>query len=462
MGDGFGEVASAAGSAFSAAGSAASSATAIFGAGAGPWGAAAGAAISIASTLFSLHDKALDKAINASKQRVEELQAAYDKLEDSIGRAFGGGNSSYERTLQSYQQLANQTSAMGVTLSDSYKRIYTAMKDGGLSYKLSVMSKMFGAKAWEISISKEAISALDAIGSGEIKNKAGEVYRAEYASLVAQRAELESQLRNEQAKKKSDSSAISDYTDQIADLNDQITYFVQDLAEELYGIDFEDWAGQFSDSLVDAFKNGENAAEAFKDTANDILSSVANEMVKFNIIEPMFEELEETLFGKIDDNGNRTGGIATMENLFDAPEKVAAAISEWFNTKGEDMLNEVDAFLNVFNDATGGALTDSSSKSGLSASITGITEDTADLLASYVNAIRADLSAMRTMATEFYLKTMPDVTSTLGAQLASLKAIETNTLRTANGVEDIYDVASDTNDLMHKLTKSGSGVKLNV
>jgi hypothetical protein len=302
---------------------------------------------------------------------------------------------------------------------------------------------------------------LKSIGSGEIKNKAGEVYRAEYASLVAQRAELESQMRNEQAKKKSDSSVIEDYADQIADLNDQITYFVQDLAEELYGINFEDWSSQFSDSLVNAFRNGKNAAEAFKETANDILASVANEMVKFNIIEPMFEELEETLFGTIDANGNRSGGVATMENLFDAPEKVAKVISDWFNTKGTAMLEEVDSFLNVFNDATGGALTETS-KSGLSASITGITEDTADLLASYVNAIRADVSVLRAMATDFYYKTMPDVTSLLGSQLASLKAIEANTLRTANGVEDIFEVMKSTNDTIQKLTKSGSGVKLNI
>jgi hypothetical protein len=462
MGSGFGDVMSAAGSAFSAAGSTASSATAIFGAGAGVYGAIAGAAISVAGTLFGLHDKALDKAINNSKQRVEELQSAYDELEKSIDRAFGNGSSSFERAIKSYTQLMNQTSAMGVTLSDSSKSMYTALTGGIKSYKTSLWKDLWKKKGWEISINKEALAAINAIGTGTIKNKTGEVYRAEYASLVAQRAEIESQMRNEQAKKKSDSSAISDYADQIADLNDQITYFVQDLAKELYGIDFEDWAGQFSDSLVEAFRNGENAAEAFKDTANDILASVANDMVKLNIIEPMFEELEETLFGKIDANGNRSGGVATMENLFDAPEKVAAAISEWFNSKGELMVEEVDAFLKLFNDATGGSLTATSSKSGLSASISGITEDTADLLASYVNAIRADLSAMRTMATEFYLKTMPDVTTTLGAQLASLKMIETNTLRTANGVEDISDISKDTNDLLHKLTKTGSGVKLNV
>jgi hypothetical protein len=152
-----------------------------------------------------------------------------------------------------------------------------------------------------------------------------------------------------------------------------------------------------------------------------------------------------------------------LQTLFDEPEKVASVISEWFSTKGTDMINEVDAFLKIFDEATNNALTDNTTnKSGLSASITGITEDTADLLASYLNAMRADLSALRAMASDYYLKTMPDVTQTLGNQLATLKLIETNTLKTANNTADIAESVDDTYRLLKKATTSGSGVKLNI
>jgi hypothetical protein len=472
---------------------------------AGPWGAVAGAGIGMVTSLFELGDKAIQEAIEDSKQRLSELQSAYDNLNRSMERFNGNSSKSIERAITSYNQLLRQVDSMGGKLTDSYKKQYEVLINGFDNYaavfgakadleddavgilqnygyqlgeltdesreldeelqSIGVNSKLLNGITWKVQIDDEARDALKTIqNGGTVQSKSGQLYLSQYASLVAQRAEVEEQLQWEASRgKKKDQDKIDEYADQLAELNDEITNFIMDLADELYGINFEDWAGQLSDSLVTAFRNGENAAEAFKETTNDILSDIANNMVKYNIIQPMFDELEELLFGTVDASGNRTGGAATMQALFDAPETVAQTISEWFNSKGSDMIDEVNAFLKVFNDATGNSLTDNTTnKSGLSASITGITEETADLLASYLNAMRADLSALRSMASDYYMKTMPDVSETLGNQLATLKLIETNTLKTANNTADIAKIADDTYTLLKKATTSGSGVKLNL
>ena len=57
---------------------------------AGPYGAAAAAALSVVGSLFSQHDKKLEKSINRSKERVKQLQNFYKNVESQMERTLGG------------------------------------------------------------------------------------------------------------------------------------------------------------------------------------------------------------------------------------------------------------------------------------------------------------------------------------------------------------------------------------
>lgn len=50
---------------------------------------AAGAAMGLITGIAELHDKALDRSIEKSKQKVEQLQLAYKTVEDSMKYALG-------------------------------------------------------------------------------------------------------------------------------------------------------------------------------------------------------------------------------------------------------------------------------------------------------------------------------------------------------------------------------------
>ena len=468
LGSGLSDAASVAGSAIGGA-STMQGITSALGA-AGPWGAAAGAALGLISGIAQIHDKKLDKAIERSKQRVEELKAAYDNLNDSVERFGGTGTRAVEQQLALYEQLNEQVLRSGSSLSASYSAVYDALKNSGMyaehlkeqikSGELTArkLSKFFGTnvKVFSVEVDKEALKALEDVGVGG--TEALKTYQAQYVSLVAQRRELEGQLRDEESKKKSDSGKIADYQQQINELNGQIRYFIEDLAKELYAIDFDDWAGQISDALTNAFANGEDAALAFDDAVNNIMKNVANSILKNLVIAPMMEKLQQKLFG--DENGN--GGVfKSFEDLNNNTELAASTIKDFFDTEGNAMLDASQKFLEAFDKATGGALaaTGKSDTSGLSKGIQGVTEDTANQIGSYLNSIRQDVSVKRMLQEkffneEFFNEEFPKMSVIAQAQLRQLNAIAENTRRTAESNDAILEEISELRDDVHSAKQS--------
>lgn len=449
LGSGLSDAASVAGSAVGGA-STMQGITSALGA-AGPWGAAAGAALGLISGIAQIHDKKLDKAIERSKQRVEELKNAYDNLNDSVERFGGTGTRAVEQQLALYEQLNEQVQRSGSSLSTSYSTVYEVLKNSGryaenLKEQIKAgeltarkLSEYFGTnvKLFSVEADKEALKALEDVGVGG--TEALKTYQAQYVSLVAQRRELEGQLRDEESKKKSDSGKIADYQQQINELNGQIRYFIEDLAKELYAIDFDDWAGQISDALTNAFANGEDAALAFDDAVNNIMKNVANSILKNLVIAPMMEKLQQRLFG--DENGN--GGVfKSFEDLNDNTELAASTIKDFFDTEGNAMLDASQKFLEAFDKATGGALaaTGESDTSGMSKEIQGVTEDTANQIGSYLNSIRQDVSVKRMLQEKFFNDDFPKMSVIAQAQLQQLNEIARNTERNAQFTEEILDL----------------------
>lgn len=396
----------------------------------------------IIGSIAQLHDKRLERSIQRSKQRVEELKSAYDQLGKSIDRSLGG-DESIERAILLYEQLEEQVKRAGSPLTESYKMQFRVLKDEGLDYveelkkRIKSMESLpaglqrFMGLNFKIGVDKEALEALEKVGVGkELDNSVLKQYQAQYAGLVSQRAEIEGQLRNEEGKKKSDAGKIQDYKNQLAELNEQIAYFVEDLTKDLYGIDFQDWASQISDALTEAFANGEDAAQAFDNVVNNIMRSVANNILKNLVIQPMFEKLQDKLFGE-------KGLFKEFTDIQDNGAVAAGAIKDFFDNEGKAMIDASQSFLEAFDKATGGALTATgeSSTSGLTKGIQGVTEDTANLLGSYLNSIRQDVSVKRALLEKLGNEIFPKYNILAEQQLTQLRAIANNTLRSAQNTE---------------------------
>ena len=255
-------------------------------------------------------------------------------------------------------------------------------------------------------------------------NGNGSGYAQELANLEKMRQNYIGMYNEEEDKKKSSEETLLQYKQKIAELDEQIMYFAEDLAKELWDIDLKGWADQIGDALWTAFENGEDALKAFKNTAKEIIADVAKRMMTLNLIEPAMAKLQEALFGKIGPDGKHTGGGAYNMDTHQFDEKRTLEIlGNFFGEDGEfaKVIKSAESFYNMTERVTG--VNFSSDENGSSSSIKSITEQTADLLASYVNAIRADVSVNRAMIAQYF----PMYYQALTSGNASLKGIENHT-----------------------------------
>lgn len=271
-------------------------------------------------------------------------------------------------------------------------------------------------------------------------------------NLKRQQAELRKQQEAEEDKKKKDRQAIEDYKNSIKEIGDQIKYFYEDLFNEQYGFDFGSISEQLSSALVEAFKNGEDAAGAFDNTVSDIINNLASKMITLQVIEPAMGELRDYLFG---DSGVFNDGELSVSDA-------QGLVSQMTGLK--DSIGQSKEIWDALNEAAkkaGVDLSGVSDKSTLSKGIKGITEDQANLLASYANAMRADGSITKEQIITL-VKISQLNTNTLGNMLAELVAIRQNTFDTAGNTLRSADIAQQTYDLLRAATIKNGGTGWNL
>ena len=322
----------------------------------GPYGMAAGAALGLVGGIAQTHDKRLQRKIEKMQEDVSKIESYTQVISKAQERTLGYD---YGDVIRSYQKMYNTGNT----------NVSGSAKNAMASY-------------------------YNAAGGGDITG-----YQQQYNLLVQKRKDYSDMYNAEDKKKKKSNSAIEEYKSKIAELDDQIKYFSEDIAKNLYGIDFKSWADQLSDALMTAFENGDDAAEAFKNSVTSILQSLTKQMVSLGVMQPLFDKLRNQLFGYTDANGVVHKGSFDASHPDSNKEKWTADISEALG-KGGYIQEGAEASKVLFDkieeiaEQSGNTLFNTESSS-TSSSIKGMTEQTADLLASYLNAIRADVSVIR-------------------------------------------------------------------
>lgn len=283
--------------------------------------------------------------------------------------------------------------------------------------------------------------------------ESGGTYGLQRQYMKEQLEELNKQRKAEDKKKNSDKKALADMDDQIDELTVKIMSFAEETAQNLYGIDLKGWADQIGESLVDAFAKGEDAAEAFNKTVGEIMRSVVSKVISVGIIQPMMQDLQNWLFGDGTDGYAKGEGGAFGHDFELQPGEVAT-----LGSKLKLMQNGVGKSKELFdqiNELMGGMLSDTeSTKNGLSAGIQGITEDTADLLASYLNAVRADVAqSTREYWPKLLNEALPGMSIIAESQLKVQEQIASNTLRNAVAAELIVKSNDNISRLLVRVTQ---------
>lgn len=377
--------------------------------------AAAGEAVNWIGKIAQAHDKKLDKAIEKSKLRAQQLQYIYEQIDGILERFLGSGTElklvDAENDRARLNQLNNQIEAIRNKGKINIFDLRSLQKNKPETEKL-----------------QKRVSAYDEGGA----------YGYQRALMQEQLSELEKQRQAEIDKKKTDDSKVADYEKQIAEMKQQIKDFAEETAESLYGINLKEWASQLGDALYEAWQKGEDGAEAFKNKVADIMGDVMNSILKISILEPAMQQLQKMLFGE-------DGMSGYFGKDFSLDEKELESIADYLmgvSEKTDDYYSMLDKLNNYMEKKYGVSMKEEEedSGSGLSKGIQNVTENTANLLASYINAIRADVSVKREYVRRLVEELFPAYNVIAQAQLQQLTMIQINTAKNVEFVEEIRDI----------------------
>ena len=395
----------------------------------------ANAAVAVAQDMLKAADSFNNGDIAGGAAALAEATAASEGLMAQANHAR-----SARRTAES--------NTAGTVASDLGKRaskygIYTNVQDFAANYTKNNYGQFKNVSNVLRGISnnngQEIINSMSNEKSKEALRKEGfdkatniSALGAEYAALVQQRDLMKEAAENERHGSSGDEAKAADYENQAAQLNEQINEFKSNVLKEIYGIDLTSFSNSLSSALVDAFKNGQDAAEAFANSVNNLLDTIVKNVIAQAVIMPEVEKLMKQIEDTYDLNDP------------DSIDNVIDIISEWSDKIGTKIVENGEKIYKGVDNRTGGKLSANGSSSSMSSSIKGLTEETGSLLASYINAIRADVSMSRDMLKQVVEVAFPQMNVLAEQQLKQLNAIvqqakliEANTRSNAEAAKNI-------------------------
>ena len=207
-------------------------------------------------------------------------------------------------------------------------------------------------------------------------------------NLKKQKEEYQGMINAEKEKKSSDKEKINEYRDALNDSENQVHDIIEGMREEILGMSSASAANELGNALIDAFAAGENAAAAWGKKVNDIVGDVIRKMLIQKLVEePVGNIINRYMSQWIDDQGNFLG--------FDAIMKSAMMMGNDLSALGTGL---ADA-LAMLPDEIKNYFTGNDNESALTGALKGMSEDTANLMSGYINAIRINqiesISVMR-------------------------------------------------------------------
>ena len=257
----------------------------------------------------------------------------------------------------------------------------------------------------------------------------------------------------EQDKKKTDEDRIKEWENAIDDIYSQIDELYNNIKEDLV-LNFKDVSSQLAEALVGAFESGEDAAEAWGNSVRDIMVEILTNILSMKYIEPAVQEILDNMFEQampqtdyaskiyqqLQDARNELAQMEAEGNPYAAfnrgwkewnkkkaqLEKEIQALEEEYDKANQAAEGEIPTITDDIVNSTAGQLNDllesvvdspiadlikqlygqagagGDTLTGLSKSISGISEQQADALAALCESIRFFTSDSNTVLHNIY------------------------------------------------------------
>jgi hypothetical protein len=376
--------------------------------GAGPYAAAASAALSIGGSLIKAFG-ADYSSYNKAKAEYENLTSIWDSLISKKTEYMNihWGTEAANASKEAQEMLESEIKQTKVI---ALKNFNSGASAGSHSIKVRDWEKR-GWKEAAPEISKRYGVKFDNMTDIlDIDYKVLQQIKKDYAELWAN---LDEDSRT--------------YLDKLIEYGEKSEDMIEALTEKLTGNKYSDLVSAWGDAMATMSNTSDNLVDHFEENLRNVILK--------SMIENLYGEKIKALIEKTKKYGDPNGG--TEKKLDTATGKV---MSEYTNTEmneiGKDLADvtkQIEASRDYLKRYYGWS---DNSSSSLTNSVKGITEETGDLIASYLNSIRLDVSVIR----EEQVKCMSESNEIAKSQLTQLNFISANTLRNAEATERIERV----------------------
>ncbi len=221
-------------------------------------------------------------------------------------------------------------------------------------------------------------------------------------------------------------SDFKDYLDKIIEYGDQVDDMTESLTEKLTGNKFSDLVSSWGSAMATMANSSDSLVEHFE---SNLKNAILNSM-----IENIYGKQIKSLMSKTQSYAENNDKITSSDG---------STISEYTGEEYAEIINDTEELSKQI-EATRDYLkntyhwSDDSSSSSTN-TVKGVTEETADIIVSYLNAIRLDVSVNRENIKLIAdaVGDIPDLTVIARSQLTQLDSIAQNTLRNADAAEEI-------------------------
>lgn len=231
-----------------------------------------------------------------------------------------------------------------------------------------------------------------------------------------------------------DYDKLDDATKQIIDnweqIRDKAKEAEENMRESLSAM-VGDMGNQLSNMLIEAFKDGNvyAAIDDFNAYVTDMIGNITQQLIFAAIFEKQFEDLQKSMEASFGEGGD----MDITDDIAQFAERVPGMLDDYENAMRQAQKKWESLGYNAFSPET-------SSTSKMGSSIQGVTENTAGLLASYVNAMRADVLMQRQLLAQhlpIISCAMPTIMDHLAQIQANTANINDEALRIARSNEEI-------------------------
>lgn len=298
------------------------------------------AAMQVAMAIINLFNKddEYQEEIERLQERIDQLQW---ELENTEASRLNENLDILKLVKNTYAEVTNEVLKLHSAGMSTWGSFYQII--GKVIYKEEILKKT----SQEIA---KTYANLEYTVDKALGEKRFDDAKNQLANIAQQQLLIQEQIRNEDAKKKTDHGKIQDWERQIIELGEEANKIINDIVEEIIGGSAADLASELGDAFIEAFRAGEDAAEAWGEKVDDIVANVIKRMLVSKYLEEPLGDIFDKYKSKWYKDGEFAGIDAIMESMNGFANDLNA-VGDEFQTIWDSLPDSIKNLITVTDDA---------------------------------------------------------------------------------------------------------------